>query len=134
MVRYLLMNLAAQASVPPTPPPPPKFCDPFYIFFDSGSATVTAGSHRMIDNIVSAKDHLQPPIRVIGYADGPGSESYNLTLSLRRAEAVKSALVARGVPASRIVVGARGETGFIIRTDAAEIQNRRVQVSSCERV
>jgi OmpA-OmpF porin, OOP family len=134
MVRYLFLSIAIQASVPPPPPPPPILCDPFYLFFDAGSARLTAGSQRMIGNIVSVKDLMKPPIRVVGYADAPGSERYNLTLSLRRAKAVRAALIAKGVPADWIIVGARGETNFLVETDAAEGQNRRVQVSECERL
>lgn len=107
-------------------------CDPFMLFFDSESAALTAGSLRLIDNIVAAK--IQMPLRVIGYADAPGSERHNLALSLKRAEAVKRALVARGVPEGMILVGGRGETGFFVATNGPEAQNRRVQVSDCERM
>jgi OmpA-OmpF porin, OOP family len=132
MVRYLLLTVAAQSLVPPPPPPPPILCDPFMLFFEAGSARLTANSQRMIDNIVSVKDQWKSPIKIIGYADAPGSERDNLALSRRRAEAVRSALVAQGIPASMLIVGARGETGFFVDTDAAEAQNRRVQVSECE--
>jgi OOP family OmpA-OmpF porin len=104
------------------------------LFFDAGSAALTAGSQRMINNIVSVKAHLTLPIRVVGHSDAPGSSAYNLALSRKRAEAVKRALVAKGIPASMIIVGARGETGFVVKTNAAEAQNRRVQVSECEQV
>ena len=53
---------------------------------------------------------MRSPIRVVGYTDATGSEHYNPTLSLRRAEAAKAALVAKGVPAGRIIVSARGES------------------------
>ena len=134
MRSYLLLTVAAQSLVPPPPPPPPIFCDPFMIFFDSGSTRLTTSSQRMIDNIVSVKDQWKPPLRIIGHADAPGAERDNLALSRRWAEAVKSALIAKGMPASMLIVGGRGETRMLVDTDAAEAQNRRVHVSDCESV
>ncbi len=131
MVKYFFVAVTAQALSPPPPPPPPPTCDPFLLFFDAGSATVTAKAHRTIDNIVSAKDDMKPHLKVIGYTDAPGSKSYNLELSRLRAEAVKAALIAKGVPASMIIVGAGGEAHPLVERDVAEAQNRRVQVSAC---
>ncbi len=131
MVKYLFVAVTAQALSPPPPPPPPPTCDPFLLFFDAGSATVSAKAHRTIDNIVSVEDHMKPHMIVIGYTDAPGSKSYNLELSRLRAETVKAALMAKGVPASMIIVGAGGEAQPLVKTDDAEAENRRVQVSTC---
>lgn len=118
----------AQASVPP---PPPPTCDPFILFFEFGSAKLTVGSQRIIDNIVSVKHHFRVPLKVVGHADAPGSPSYNRRLSKRRAEAVKAALSARGVQSSNLIVVARGEAYPLVETGGAEAQNRRVEVSDC---
>ena len=63
-------------------------------------------------------------VAVVGHADEVGSLSYNQALSLRRAQAVYDALVARGVPATRLSVEARGETE---PTGGANALNRRVE-------
>jgi hypothetical protein len=48
-------------------------------------------------------------ITATGHTDTSGPEAYNMALSLRRANAVKDALVREGVPATAIAVIGRGE-------------------------
>ncbi len=59
-----------------------------------------------------------------------GTEAYNMALSLRRANAVKDALVREGVPATAIAVVGRGEQGLLVQTgpNVREPQNRRVEI------
>jgi outer membrane protein OmpA-like peptidoglycan-associated protein len=52
----------------------------------------------------------QAQVRVSGYADPRGSDSYNDELSLRRAENVAAVLVCAGVPRERIFLEAHGKT------------------------
>lgn len=49
-------------------------------------------------------------VRVSGFADPRGTESYNLALSERRAEAVRAELAKAGVPPERLILEAHGET------------------------
>jgi outer membrane protein OmpA-like peptidoglycan-associated protein len=49
-------------------------------------------------------------IRLEGYADARGTEDYNEQLSAARAVAVRDALIRAGMPASRIVLSAAGES------------------------
>jgi OOP family OmpA-OmpF porin len=69
-------------------------------------------------------------LTVIGHTDRRGPEAYNLDLSLRRAEALRDALVARGVAAARIEVVGRGEWQAAVPTadGVAEAANRRVEI------
>lgn len=75
-------------------------------------------------------------IKVIGHADELGSDMYNMRLSLRRADAVKSYLVSRGVPAAAIATEGRGSADAVVHCTesrrAAQITclqpNRRVRV------
>jgi OOP family OmpA-OmpF porin len=69
-------------------------------------------------------------ITATGHTDTSGSEAYNMALSLRRANAVKDALVREGVPATAIAVVGRGEQGLLVQTgpNVREPQNRRVEI------
>jgi len=49
-------------------------------------------------------------LRVAGYTDARGSDSYNDALSLRRAQAVATLLSGAGVPAGRIIIEAHGKS------------------------
>jgi OmpA-OmpF porin, OOP family len=71
-----------------------------------------------------------PDLVVIGHTDTVGSAAFNDTLSRQRAEVVRSALVARGIAADRIVVVGRGERELVVITadNVAEPRNRRVEI------
>lgn len=68
-------------------------------------------------------------INVYGYTDSTGADAYNLRLSDRRAAAVKSYLVSRGISSSRIFTEGMGESNPVASndTDAGRAQNRRVE-------
>lgn len=69
-------------------------------------------------------------VRVEGYTDSTGAESYNQDLSERRAMAVRDALVAEGVARSRVEVIGYGEAYPVAsnETSAGRQQNRRVEI------
>ena len=69
-------------------------------------------------------------ITATGHTDRSGPENYNMALSLRRANAVKDALVRDGVPATAISVIGKGETQPLVQTGdgVREPQNRRVEI------
>jgi outer membrane protein OmpA-like peptidoglycan-associated protein len=69
-------------------------------------------------------------IRVEGHTDARGGRAYNKTLSERRATSVVRALVARGVPAVRLVPAGFGLERPVADngTRAGRAQNRRVEL------
>jgi len=69
-------------------------------------------------------------VRVEGYTDSTGAESYNQQLSERRAEAVREALMDRGISRARIEVQGFGEQYPVAtnETSAGRQQNRRVEI------
>ena len=75
-------------------------------------------------------------VRITGYTDRLGTDSYNLKLSQRRADAVKAYLGSKGVAASRLIAAGRGKTNPVVQcketSKPALIKclepNRRVEV------
>jgi OOP family OmpA-OmpF porin len=67
---------------------------------------------------------------VVGHTDTSGSPSYNQKLSERRANAVRAALEALGIPEDNIHVSGRGEGELMIETGdgVKEPQNRRATI------
>jgi Cu-Zn family superoxide dismutase len=106
--------------------------EPFRVFFDWSKPELTRDAQATLDEAVAAFLRMKPSrIIVAGHADRSGPAAVNLAASRRRAEAVKSWLVDRGVPASAIQVSAYGESRPIIATEdgVREAQNRRVEIS-----
>ena len=69
-------------------------------------------------------------VELEAFADPRGTDAYNLKLSQRRVEAVRSALIAAGVPEANIGTGSYGELNLKC-TDKGEScwqQDRRVEV------
>ena len=70
-------------------------------------------------------------ILIEGYTDQRGTDAYNLTLSQRRADAIRDQLIAYGVAANRITAIGHGKGNFNIGTTTEEIhqQNRRTVIT-----
>ena len=68
-------------------------------------------------------------INIYGYTDSKGTDSYNLSLSDRRAAAVRTYLASKGVSSSRMNTMGMGEADPVASndTDAGRAQNRRVE-------
>lgn len=101
------------------------------VLFDTGKSTLKEGAHARLDTLASVlKNHPERRILVEGFTDSVGSEDTNLQLSRARAEAVRSALLSRGVPADRIDTRGNGESRPVASnsTSAGRQQNRRVEI------
>ena len=119
----------APATAPPPPPPPAP--QSFMVFFDWDSAKLNPQATNVVGQAAAAfKSKGGARIMATGHTDTSGSEAYNMALSLRRANAVKDALVQQGVPATAISVVGRGEQGLLVQTgpNVREPQNRRVEI------
>src|ERR1700738_1581811 len=122
-----------QPEMAPPPPPQPTTVAPpsFMVFFDWDRANISDQALTTIRQAASAfKTKGSARITATGHTDTSGPESYNMALSLRRANAVKDALVRDGVPAAAITVIGRGEAGLLGQTadGGSEPQNRRVEI------
>ncbi len=127
----LAYKFGEPASAPPPPPAPAVTPPSFMVFFDWDRANL---SQQALATIKQAADAFRARgnarITATGHTDTSGPESYNMALSLRRANAVKDALVREGVPAQAISVVGRGEQGLLVQTGdgVREPQNRRVEI------
>ena len=104
---------------------------PYLVFFDFDSPAIKTEAEPILDR--AAKDYQRygfARIKLVGHADRAGPDWYNDRLSLRRAEAVKKALAARGVPADAMVTIGKGEREPLVPTEdgVREPQNRRVEI------
>lgn len=82
------------------------------IFFDLGKSEIRSEQEGNIDTIAKfAKENPETKLYLVGYADKEtGTAQVNERLSKQRAEAVKAALVKRGVEESRISTEWKGDT------------------------
>lgn len=101
------------------------------VYFGFDSAALLATAKRTLDG--SAAALLRNPdlqVEIAGFADANGPESYNMKLSERRAEAVRSYLEQAGVDAQRMTVRGYGEShpGASDTTANGLAENRRVEL------
>jgi OOP family OmpA-OmpF porin len=121
----------AAAAPPPPPPPAAAAISSFMVFFDWDRSNLSAQALNTIKQAADAyKSKGSARITATGHTDKSGPESYNMALSLRRANAVKDALVQNGVPATAISVIGKGESQPLVPTadGVREPQNRRVEI------
>jgi OmpA-OmpF porin, OOP family len=137
----VMLGLRYALFQPPPPPPPVPYAPPpaaapapartYLVFFDWDRADLTARAREIIGEAAQNSRRVQATrIEVAGHADRSGTPQYNQRLSQRRADAVASELVARGVGRDEITVTAFGESRPLVPTadGVREPQNRRVEI------
>lgn len=101
------------------------------VLFAVNEGTLQPESIAIIDRLAKALAAIGLGGAMIeGHTDASGTSEYNQALSLRRAESVKAAMVAAGMPEAGVRVTGLGETDPIESNDTPEgrAQNRRVVV------
>ncbi|MGB3547496.1 MAG: OmpA family protein [Saprospiraceae bacterium] len=108
------------------------------VTFDSGilygfdSSTLSAASKTNLDNLVTILNkYPDTELTVDGHTDSKGSDTYNQTLSEKRAASVADYITMKGIMRSRITTVGHGEMQPVATNDTEEgrAQNRRVEVA-----
>jgi len=130
---------------PPPPPPPPAPVKPapammtvslseVISHFKVNKWDLPADGVSLLDGVVARlNEYPALQVNITGHTDSDGSRSWNDTLSLRRAEAVKKYLVGHGISESRIQSAlGKADTEPIAENTTREgkSKNRRAEVKS----
>lgn len=100
------------------------------IRFSEASARIDPASERLLDEVALAlRPCVGSIIAVTGYTDAGGNAKANEALSLARAEAVRWALVARGIPADGLRAAGKGSAKTVEGLDPLDPANRRIEFS-----
>ena len=125
--------------VPPPPPPPPPTTKYIQgsrieikgkINFKTNSAEILPSAYPILDDAIQTmKEHPEISLLEIqGYTDSTGPDDYNMKLSQRRADSVKSYFVSKGINSNRLATKGYGESNPIASNDTREgrAKNRRI--------
>jgi peptidoglycan-associated lipoprotein len=100
------------------------------IYFAFDKYNITSDMQAKVDAAVELgkNEALQYSVKLEGNCDEWGSDEYNFALGLKRANAVKQAIVAEGIDASRIAMVSYGESNPVCteKTQECWAKNRRV--------
>jgi OOP family OmpA-OmpF porin len=97
--------------------------------FATGSASILPESEEQLNNIAAVlKAYPDVNVKVGGYTDNTGNAAANRTLSQQRANAVRQALIGKGIAANRLVAEGYGSDHAVgdNATEEGRAQNRRI--------
>lgn len=103
--------------------------------FETNSAQITRDSYPYLDDLA---DYLAFDtglrIEISGHTDNVGNDDYNLTLSQKRANSIRTYLIGKGISGDRIVARGYGENQPIAdnSTEEGRKRNRRIEVHVIE--
>ncbi len=101
------------------------------VLFDTARSDLKPGALPTIERLAAfMRENAAYQLLIEGHTDSRGDDAYNLQLSERRADAVRAALLSRGLGSDRVRVRALGETFPVASNESADgrQQNRRVEV------
>ena len=100
------------------------------IYFDNDKAVITESASRELDRIANMMiKNISMEILAETYTDTRGSDAYNKTLSQKRADAVRSYIIAKGVDANRIKAVGRGEDNPVVDCESKECSDEEYEQS-----
>jgi OOP family OmpA-OmpF porin len=129
----LAAKLAALESPAAAPAPRlARLSDKSNVMFEFNSAVLTPAAQQELDKVLGMIREFDQidGIEIVGHTDSSGPDSYNQTLSERRAASVKQLLESRGVGSSAVSVRGEGESSPVADngTRDGRARNRRVDI------
>jgi hypothetical protein len=117
------------ASPPPAGPPQQKL---YIVYFNTDQSALSPEAAATVAEAAANFRQGGTAVAVRGHTDTVGNVAYNLDLSVRRANAVKDALMRNGVPAAAIRSGGLGEQDLPVPTadQVPERRNRSVHITT----
>jgi len=103
------------------------------IFFETNSDKLKVASLAQLDELAEIlKRYEAANLLIEGHADSQGDDTYNLTLSQKRTESVKTYLMEKGIMESRLTGTGYGESRPIADNNTAlgRAKNRRVELKT----
>ncbi len=101
-----------------------------HVVFAPASDELPATAFPILEKVAAAMNHYpEPTVEIGGHTDSQSSESYNMSLSEKRAQAVAHYIARNGVPIERLRSIGYGESYPIFANDTAanRAKNRRVE-------
>ena len=103
----------------------------FTLNFHENSSELTEDSKGVFEKVLAAiKQRDVVDVVVVGHTDAVGTDAFNDDLARKRAEAIRDALLARGLAAGDVAAIGRGKRELLVPTPdgIAEPRNRRVEI------
>jgi outer membrane protein OmpA-like peptidoglycan-associated protein len=101
------------------------------VYFATNKSTLNSKSKTNLNKLAGIfKEYPDTNIIVEGHTDNTGDDSYNMSLSQKRANAVTNYLISQGISKSRLTTYAHGETlpKYDNTTPEGRAKNRRVEL------
>ncbi len=102
------------------------------IYFNSSKYDINATSQKTLNKLAGIfKEFPNSSILIEGHTDSDGSDSYNMTLSKKRAKSVTNYVVNQGISSKRFSTKWYGETQpkYTNDTNSGKAKNRRVELA-----
>jgi OOP family OmpA-OmpF porin len=131
-VGFATLAACADQGSPPAAAAAPQMAGAWYqVFFDTNESELSPRGQLIVSKVADVVTHNdEVRVTVIGRTDRAGTAAANMALSERRAELVRDALIAAGVPSARIDTSWLGEGKQDVPTpdDVAQHRSRVVDI------